>query len=130
MDEMRRDTDKSILLCFQETSSESCPQFSRGSPMGLKQVPAGMEGALRVLGGLRRQGLPAPSESSAGGGVQESAGPRLSRAREQVPRPPARRAVSGLSDARGSPQAAPFASPLPFQRLHSAGFSSSSSALS
>lgn len=82
---MRRDTNKSILLCFHETSSESGPQFSQGKADRAEAGSTGMEGARGVLGGLRQPGLPEPSESSAGGGVQESAGPRPSCAGEQVP---------------------------------------------
>ena len=109
---MRRDTDESILLCFQETSSESGPQFSRGSLFGLRRFH-GDGGGAGVLAGLRQRGLPAPSESSAGGGVQESSGPACRALESRSPGSPARRAFSGLSDALGSPKASPFASPRP-----------------
>ncbi|KAF4012510.1 hypothetical protein G4228_003748 [Cervus hanglu yarkandensis] len=40
MDEMRRDTDKSILLCFQETSSES----DGAAKAGPGRLESGMKG--------------------------------------------------------------------------------------
>lgn len=131
MDEMRRDRDKSILLCFQETSSESDPQFSPGSLIRLRRVPR--EGRAR---GVDWVGSSSEASEHPPGAVQAGASRRelglACRALEsRSPGSPTREpSFPGLSDALGSPQAFPLASSHPFQHLHSAGFSSSSSALS
>lgn len=74
--------------------------------------------------------LQAPRKSSAGGDVQERAGPRPPARQSESPDSPDRRAFWGFRVPSVPLQASPFASPLPSQHLHSAGFSSSSSALS
>lgn len=75
--------------------------------------------------------LQAPRKSSAGGDVQESAwAPPVLRWRASPQTPPDRRAFWGFRVPSVPLQASPFASPLPLLHLHSAGFSSSSSALS
>lgn len=122
---MRLDKDMSILLCFQETSSESDSQFSPESLMRPRWVLRGREEALGVLGGhppsaqeeLCRRGH--PGKHWALPVVLWTASPQT---------PP----TAEPSGAFGCPRFPhrPFASPLPLQHLHSAGFSSSSSALS
>lgn len=98
--------------------------------MGLKRVRRDGGGAPGCWVGSSDKASQHPVRALQAGAFRRALGPSCRVLESRSPGLPARRAFSGLSDALGSPQAAPFASPLPFQRLHSAGFSSSSSALS
>lgn len=72
-----------------------------------------------------------PARALRMGAFRRALGPACLVLKSRSPGSPARpQSLLQLLDALSSPRASPFASPLPFQRLHSAGFSSSSSALS
>ena len=93
---MRRDTDKSVLLCFQETSSESGPQFSQGSLMGLKRVPQGWRGRSGCWVGSGGRASQHPMRALRAGASRERwAPPHVSCARELVPRVPRPQSLLG-----------------------------------
>lgn len=107
---MRLDKDMSILLCFQETSSESDSQFSPESLMRLRWV---------LRGGRRRWGAGWASSKRPGRALQKGASRRaLDPARlaldSQVPRLPRPQSLLGLTGALGSPTDLSLRVPPPF----------------